>query len=193
MGTAVHASAIPTMRDIGDLLAFILGNPYLFLSSTTWMTSALVVGAAVVSVLPQRAPVLVRVAPTLAVILVYFGAGSFALSSEILVRFHAAIAYETEVQFVSGIAHLLEAAVGVALLSRYLRHRTSAEWLWAHSAALAYWTFQIVVLTPPWFSFQGQRDLVTTAALAMLVVAACANVILWDRNRALWKAPPLAR
>jgi hypothetical protein len=167
------------MRDIGDLFAFIIGNPYLFLSSTTWMTSALVVGATVVSVLPRRAPVLHRIAPTLAIILAFFGLGSFVLSAEILLRFHAAIPYETEVQFVSGIAHLVEAAIGIAVLFPYLRRHTRAEWLWAHSAALAYWTFQIAVLTPPWFSFQGQHDLVLTAALAMLVVAASMNIVLW--------------
>jgi hypothetical protein len=170
------------MRDLGDLFAFVLGNPYLFLSSTTWMTSALVVGAAVVSILPQRAPLLHRVAPSLALILAYFGLGSFALSLEILIRFHASIPYETEVQFVSGVGHLLEAIAGLAVLFPHLRRHAREEWLWAHNATLGYWTFQVAVLTPPWFSFQGQRDLVTTAALGMLVVGAATNVMLWLRS-----------
>ena len=170
------------MRDLGDLFAFVLGNPYLFLSSTTWMTSALVVGAAVVSILPQRAPLLHRVAPTLALILAYFGLGSFALSLEILIRFHASIPYETEVQFVSGVGHLLEAIVGLAVLFPHLRGHARAQWLWAHNATLGYWTFQIAVLTPPWFSFQGQHDLVTTAALLLLFVGATTNLILWLRS-----------
>jgi hypothetical protein len=175
----VHASAIPSIRDIGDLLAYIFGNPYLFLSSTTWMTSALVVGAAVVSFLPHRLPVLHRAAPTLAVILTYFGVGSLALSTEILIRFHASIPHETEVQFVSGIGHLVEALVGLALLSPHLRHHARTDWLWAHTVALAYWTFQIAVLTPPWFSFQGQRELVTTFALVLMLASGSVNVALW--------------
>jgi len=175
----MQTSAIPTITDLGGLIAFILGNPYLFLSSTTWMTSALVVGAAVVSVLPQRAPVMHRVAPTLALILAYFGLGSFVLSTEILIRFHGSIPYETEVQFVSGLGHLVEAVVGLAVLVPYLRRHTRAQWLWAHNAALGYWTFQIAVLTPPWFSFQGQRELVTAAALGVVLVGAVINVMLW--------------
>ena len=175
----MQTSAIPTITDLGGLIAFILGNPYLFLSSTTWMTSALVLGAAVVSVLPQRAPVMQRVAPTLALILAYFGLGSFVLSTEILVRFHGSIPNETEVQFVSGLGHLVEAIIGLTVLFPYLRRHTRAQWLWAHNAALGYWTFQIAVLTPPWFSFQGQRELVTAAALGVVLVGAVINVMLW--------------
>ena len=175
----MHASALPTFSDLGDLLAYLLGNPYLFISSTTVMTSGLLIGAMVVSVTPARMTMLGRVAPTLAVILAYFGLGSFALSAEILLRFHASIPYETEVQFVSGIGHLAEALVGLAVLFPSVRHRTAREWLWAHTAALGYWTFQIAVLTPPWFAFQGQRDLVMNVALVLLVGAACINAILW--------------
>jgi hypothetical protein len=175
----MQTSAIPTFNDLGGLFAFILGNPYLFLSSTTWMTTALVLGAAVVSVLPQRAPILHRVAPTLALILAYFGLGSFILSAEILLRFHTSIPYETEVQFVSGLGHLVEAAVGLAVLFPYLRRHTRGQWLWAHNATLGYWTFQIAVLTPPWFSFQGQRELVTTVALTLVLATASINVLLW--------------
>ena len=99
--------------------------------------------------------------------------------TEILIRFHAAIPYETEVQFVSGIGHLGEALVGLAVLSRYLRCHARTDWLWAHTIALVYWTFQIAVLTPPWFSFQGQRSLVTTAALVLVLAGASVNVVLW--------------
>ena len=178
----MHASAIPTIYDIGGLFAYLFGNPWLFISSTTVMTTGLLVGAALVSVMPQRSPVLSRVAPALAVILAYFGLGSFALSIEILLRFHYAIPYETEVQFVSGIGHLLEALVGLAVLSPYLRGHGRSTWLWAHTVALAYWTFQIAVLTPPWFAFQGQRDVVTIAALVMLAGAAGVNAVAWWRG-----------
>ena len=175
----MHASAVPTIDDIGGLLAYVFGNPYLFISSTTAMTSGLLLGAALVSVLPRRTHTLRRVAPTLAVILTYFGLGSIVLSTEILLRFHDTIPNETEIQFVSGLGHLVEAALGIALLSAYLRGHTRVQWLWAHTLALAYWTFQVAVLTPPWFAFQGQREAVLQVVLIMLVIAATLNVVLW--------------
>lgn len=178
----MQASAIPTINDIGGLFTYLFGNPWLFISSTTVMTSGLILSAVVVSALPQRTSVLRRFAPTLAIILAYFGAGSFALSVEILLRFHYAIPYETEVQFVSGIGHLLEALIGLALLAPHLRRHTAREWRWAHTAALAYWTFQIAVLTPPWFSFQGQHELITTTAFVLLTLAATANTVTWRRG-----------
>jgi hypothetical protein len=180
-----QASAIPSITDLGGLLAYIFGNPYLFLSSTTWMTSGLLIGAALVSVLPRRIPQLQRVAPALALILVYFGLGSFALSIEILLRFHYAIPYETEVQFVSGVGHLIEALIGLAVLFPHLRGHTRAQWLWAHNVALAYWTFQVAVLTPPWFAFQGQREMVLVAALIVLTIAGCANLSMWIASRSV--------
>ena len=129
--------------------------------------------------LPGRTHLLRRGAPTLAVILTYFGLGSLVLSTEILIRFHDTIPNETEIQFVSGLGHLVEAAVGIALLFPYLRGRTRADWLWAHTLALAYWTFQVAVLTPPWFAFQGQREAVLAVVLVMLTGAATLNVLLW--------------
>src|SRR5206468_12164274 len=67
-------------------------------------------------------------------------------------RFHAAIPDETETQFVSGLGHLVEAAVAIALLIPFARRHTMTDWLWAHTVALTYWTFQVAVLTPPWFA-----------------------------------------
>ncbi len=175
------ASALPSFGDIGGLFAYVFGNPHLFISSTTVMTTGLLLGAVIVSVLPQRTQILRRGAPTLAVILAYFGLGSIVLSSEILIRFHDTIPHETEIQFVSGLGHLVEAAVGIALLSPYLRGRMKADWLWAHTLALAYWTFQVAVLTPPWFAFQGQREAVLCVVLVLLTGAATLNVLLWRR------------
>jgi hypothetical protein len=186
----VQASALPTIGDIGGLLAYVFGNPYLFISSTTVMTSGLLVGAVLVSVLPNRTHVLRRAAPTLAVILTYFGLGSIVLSTEILLRFHYTIPGETEVQFVSGLGHLVEASIGLALLAPYLRGHTRAQWLWAHTLALAYWTFQVAVLTPPWFAFQGQREVVLTAVLIMLTLAASLNVLLWITSAERASDPP---
>lgn len=175
----MHASALPSIGDIGGLFAYVFGNPHLFISSTTVMTTGLLLGAVLVSVLPRRSQMLRRGAPTLAVILTYFGLGSIVLSTEILIRFHATIPHETEIQFVSGLGHLVEAAVGIALLFPHLRGRTRSDWLWAHTIALAYWTFQVAVLTPPWFAFQGQREVVLHVVLVLLTGAATLNVLLW--------------
>ena len=175
----MHASALPTFGDIAGLLAYVFGNPYLFISSTTAMTSGLLLGAVLVSVLPRRTHTLRRIAPTLTVILTYFGLGSIVLSTEILLRFHDTIPNETEIQFVSGVGHLFVAAIGIALLRSSLRGHSRVDWLWAHTLALSYWAFQVAVLTPPWFAFQGQRDAVLQVVLVMLVIAAVLNVILW--------------
>jgi hypothetical protein len=163
------------------MVAYLFGNPHLFISQTTFMTTGLLLVAAVVSVLPQRRYFLPRLAPTLAVILTYFGIGSMILSTEIIIRFHSTIPIETEIQFMSGLGHLLEAAVGIAILVPYLRARTRAEWLWGHNVALGYWTFQVAVLTPPWFAFQGQREIVLLVVLIMLAIAATLNVLFWRR------------
>lgn len=175
----MQQSALPTASDLGSMVAYVWANPYLFISSSTVMTTGLIVGAAVVAALPARSLVLRRVAPALAILLAYFGIGAFALSLEVLLRFHPLIPYETEVQLVSGIGHLAEALLGIAILWRSLFGHTRAAWLWAHTAALGYWTVQVAVLTPPWFAFQGQLELVTTAALVLLAIAAAANVLLW--------------
>ncbi len=180
-----QASVIPSIGDIGGLVTYLWFNPYLFISSSTVMTSGLLIGAVAVSLLPLHAHPLRRIAPTLAVILAYFGIGSFSLSVEILLRFHSTIPYETEVQFVSGIGHLAEALVGLALLFPHLRHHTRLDWLWGHSVALAYWAFQITVLTPPWFSFQGQREVATMSAFLLLAIAAGVNATLWVRAASL--------
>ena len=179
----MHASVIPSLWDIGGLFGYVFGNPWLFISSTTVMTTGLLIGAVAAAALPQRSAILRRIAPTLALILTYFGVGSFLLSVEIVLRFHDSIPYETEIQFVSGFGHLIVAAAGVALLWSYLRERPGREWLAAHNIALGYWTFQLAVLTPPWFSFQGQRELITTTALSLLTVAATVNAVLWLRSR----------
>jgi hypothetical protein len=177
----VHASVSPSIWDIGGLVGYLFGNPWLFISSTTVMTTGLILGTVVATALPQRGTLLRRIAPSLALLLAYFGVGSFLLSLQILIRFHDSIPYETEVQFVSGIGHLVEAVVGIALLLPYLRRRGVRDWLVGHNVALGYWTFQIAVLTPPWFSFQGQRQLVLAAALAAFLVAATINAALWAR------------
>jgi hypothetical protein len=175
----MQASLVPTASDLAGLIAYVLGNPYLFISSSTVMTTGLLIGAVAISVIPRTAPALRLAAPSLAMVLVYFGLGSMLLATEILVRFHDAIPDATETQFASGIGHLLEAAGGIAILIPQLRGRTGRTWITANAVAVTYWTIQIVMLTPPWFAFQGQLEIVRAAALGALATGALVSVLLW--------------
>jgi len=175
----MHASLVPTASDLAGLVAYVLGNPFLFISSSTVMTSGLVLGAVAVSLVPRSAPTMRIVAPPLAVVLVYFGLGSMLLATEILVRFHDAIPDATETQFVSGIGHLLEAAAGIAILSPHLRRRSRRTWIVANALAVAYWAAQVIAITPPWFAFQGQLEGVRAAALGALAAGALVSAFLW--------------
>ena len=175
----MHASLVPTANDLAGLVAYVLGNPYLFISSSTVMTTGLVLGAVAVSMVPRSAPVMRMVAPPLAMLLVYFGLGSLLLATEILVRFHDTIPNETETQFASGVGHLLEATVGIAVLTPHLRLRSQRTWIVGNAVAVAYWSAHVIVLTPPWFAFQGQLEVVRAAALGALAAGALVSVLLW--------------
>src|SRR5438477_6574164 len=102
----MHASLVPTANDLASLVGYVLGNPYLFISSSTVMTTGLVLGAVAASMVPRTGPVMRTVAPPLAMLLLYFGAGSPVLASEILVRFHDTIPDARETQSASGAGHL---------------------------------------------------------------------------------------
>ena len=179
----MHASLVPTANDLAGLLAYVLGNPFLFISSSTVMTTGLVLGAVAVSMVPRSAPVMRVVAPPLAMLLVYFGVGSMILATEILVRFHDSIPDATETQFASGIGHLLEAAAAIAVLSPHLRARSRAAWIVANIVAVGYWAAQVIVLTPPWFAFAGQLEIVRGLAIGGLAAAALLSAILWRSAR----------
>jgi len=175
----MHASLVPTASDLAGLVSYVLGNPFLFISSSTVMTTGLVIGAVAVSLVPRSAPAIRIVAPPLAVILVYFGIGSMVLATEILVRFHDVIPDATETQFASGVGHFLEAAAGIAILSPHLRRRSRRTWIVANALAVAYWAAQVVAITPPWFAFQGQLDVIRVAALGALATGALVSAVLW--------------
>jgi len=175
----MHASLVPTANDLAGLVGYVLGNPYLFISSSTVMTTGLVLGAVAVSMVPRSAPIMRVVAPPLAMLLVYFGVGSLVLASEILVRFHDTIPDATETQFASGIGHLLEAAAGIAVLTPHLRFRSQRTWIVANAVAVTYWSAHVIVLTPPWFAFQGQLEVIRAAALGALAAGALVSVLLW--------------
>ncbi|HEY8784900.1 MAG TPA: hypothetical protein VIN63_00330 [Candidatus Limnocylindria bacterium] len=175
----MHASLVPTANDLAGLLAYVLGNPYLFISSSTVMTTGLVLGAVAVSMVPRSAPVMRVAGPPLAMLLVYFGVGSIVLATEILVRFHDSIPDATETQFVSGVGHLLEAAAGIAVLTPHLRARSRLTWVVANAVAVCYWAAHVIVLTPPWFAFQGQLEVIRAAALCALAAGALVSALLW--------------
>jgi hypothetical protein len=175
----MHTSLVPTANDLVGLVAYILGNPYLFISSSTVMTTGLAVGAVAVSMFPRSAPLMRVVAPPLAMLLVYFGIGSMVLATEILVRFHASIPEATETQFASGVGHLLEAAAGIAFLTAHLRGRPRRTWILANAVAVAYWAAHVIVLTPPWFAFQGQLEVIRAAALGTLAAGALVGALQW--------------
>jgi hypothetical protein len=178
----MHASLVPSAVDLAALIAYVLGNPYLFISSSTVMTTGLVIGAVALVAVPRGVPLLRLVAPSLAMLLAYFGIGSIVLATEILVRFHGAIPDATETQFASGVGHLLGAAAGVAFLYPHLRRRSRRAWVAANAGASAYWTAQVIVLTPPWFAFAGQLDAVRAVALAALATGALVSAALWRRS-----------
>jgi hypothetical protein len=175
----MHASLVPTPNDLAGLLAYVLGNPYLFISSSTVMTTGLVLGAVAVSMVPRTAPLMRVVAPPLALVLLYFGVGSIVLATEILIRFHDAIPDATETQFASGIGHLLEAGAGIAVLTPHLRARSRVTWIVANAVAVGYWAVHVVLLTPPWFAFQGQFEIIRAAALGALGAGALVSAFLW--------------
>jgi hypothetical protein len=176
----MHPSAVPGFGDLAGLIAFVLRDPYLFISSSTVMTTTIFATLAVLRLLSLRVTrlngVLQRPAAVLAFVFAYFGLGSLALSLEILVRFHAAIPVETETQFVSGLGHFAVGAAG-ALMAWRLAAGGRPRWLRANAIALLYWALQIVILDPPWFSFQGQGELVRTAALSTIAALTLATAI----------------
>jgi hypothetical protein len=171
----VHGSVLPGFGDLAGLLVFLVHDPYLFISSSTVMTTTLVGGLAVLTLVSWRVPAvrrtLSRSGASLALVFAYFGLGSLALSTEILIRFHDAIPLETETQFVSGLGHLAVGATGAFIAWRLAAGR-QPRWLLANAIALLYWALQLVILDPPWFAFQGQEQLVRTAAFALIATLA---------------------
>lgn len=173
------------------MVTYVLGDPYLFIGSTTVMTTAMVLGVvalAATAAVPfgRRSPIvaaaealLAWVAPKLALVLAYFGVGSMSLATEILIRYHGDNPIGTEIQFRSGVGHLAVAAIGILLLSSRLRGHGLYAWVEAHFWALTYLTVQVLVFTPPWFDFQFQGDLISGVARGVLLAALAVNLYLW--------------
>jgi hypothetical protein len=184
----------PGFGDVLSLVSYVLSHPYLFIGSTTVMTAGLVVGVGLASAFtavgapasPGLAGMVERLldwlAPRLALVLAWFGIGSMVLATQILMRFHHVFPDGTEMQFRSGLGHLLVSVIGIALLRSRLR-RTPRQWVEAHFWTLAYLILHVVLLTPPWFDFMFQGELVRSVAQGTLSGALAFNVYLWWRLR----------
>ncbi|HEY6957849.1 MAG TPA: hypothetical protein VI814_03410 [Candidatus Limnocylindria bacterium] len=164
--------AFPTLEDLRAVLGQAMRDPLDFLTRGTVVTGALVILVLYLTLFRRRSALLHRAAPTLAVILVYLAVGAVTLGVQNLVRFHGVAPHASEVQFVSGFTHSVITVVGIALLLPHLRGRARSEWLRAHVLAVAYWTVFVIVFTPEWFEFQGQRELTRVVAVLGLAVAA---------------------
>jgi hypothetical protein len=147
----MHASVVPGFGDLAGLVTFVFRDPHLFVSSSTVMTTGIIAVLALLSLPPLRvAPVhrlLVRSAAPLALVFAYFGLGSLALSLD------------------------------PRSIPRRHPERDRDSVLLADAIALLYWALQIVILDPPWFSFQGQAQLMRTAAFAAIVGVAFATAV----------------
>lgn len=192
-----YSVLVPSFPDVASLFAYVVDNPYLFISSSTVMTTGLLVAAMTLGlvasasrfvpvvgtgILSRLARALRWCAPKLALMLAYFGIGSFVLATEILLRFHRYIPLETEIQFRSGLGHLVVAVVGIVALSPFLREVRPREWIVANFWALGYWAVHVLLLTPPWFAFQGQLDLVLGVAKAWLGIGFAVTLYLHRRS-----------
>lgn len=186
--------AVSPIGDFFTLLADLAGNPYLFIGSTTGVTSALVM-LTLLAVVTERVAfriwpqylehprvvlkVLRWIAPKLALVMIYFGVGSIALAGWIFLRFRLELPYEAGTQFWSGVGHLVVAAAGIAITAPFWRGLTEREWCLALPWAIGYWSFQVLFLTPQWFHFQGQYDLVMNVAKALIAVSIASNAMWW--------------
>jgi hypothetical protein len=187
--------APPGFGEVVSLVGYILSHPHLFIGSTTVMTIGLVMGVGLATAFaavgspasPRLAATAERLlswlAPKLALALAWFGLGSMILATEILIRFHQVFPDGTEMQFRSGLGHLVVASIGIVLLRSRLARRTRREWVEAHFWALSYLSLHVVLLTPPWFDFMFQGELVRAVANCALALALAVNVYLWRRVR----------
>ncbi|HET8568905.1 MAG TPA: hypothetical protein VFM93_07965 [Candidatus Limnocylindria bacterium] len=182
----MRTSVIPGFADVADALAYIVANPYLFVSSSTVMTSGLIALTLLLRVAALRSARAARlqavIATPMVLVLAYFGIGSMALASFLYVRLHSSIPLETEIQMVSGIGHFAVAVAGVALLAGpALRAR---GWLVANLVAAAYWILQIAVVRPPWLEFQAHGPITRTIAFAALGASALLTCVALRRSAA---------
>lgn len=178
----MSASVIPGFGDIAGLLAYVVSDPRLFISSSTVMTTGFLCAAVALSLAAYRwsaaARVRAAIAPALALVLAYFALGSLTLSVVLFVRLHDALPLETEIQLVSGVAHLALGLIGIGLLAHALGRRRVPTWLRANLAAVAYWTLQLGLVRPPWFEFQEQGALTRGAAFAVLAASVLITAVL---------------
>ena len=172
----MRTAVIPGFADVAELLGYVAANPYLFVSSSTVMTSGLIALAVLLRLAALRsgraARLVAAVAAPMVLVLAYFGAGSIALATFLYARLHRSLPLETEIQLVSGLGHLAVAVGGIALLAGPAWR--ARGFLSANLVASAYWILQLAVIRPPWLEFQEHGPL--TRAIAFTVLGASAAV-----------------
>lgn len=170
---------------------FVRNNPYLFIGSSTVMTTTLTLfGFALTSTafigtslnvhaawLSRLRAFLHKSAPSVALTLAYFGLVSLLLSVQIWLRFQNDIPDEADTQLISGIGHFTFALVAILVMSKHLKSHGIVSWLVANLVALTYWASHVLLLTPPWFFFQGQGEQVTRLITLALVVGFVSTLI----------------
>ena len=174
-------SPLPTADDLKALLEYSFAHPYTFVLRPTVMTALVLVTVIGVGAFRPRSRRFHRIAPTVALLLVYLGVGSVALAAQFFVRYHAVAAHDTETQIFSAGTHVVLAAAGAFVLRAHLRGRTRTEWLAANTVTIAYWATYVKLVTPEWFTFQGQAENLTMATLLLLAVLAAVNAVLCAR------------
>lgn len=188
----VATSLLPSFIDLFGMFGYVFGNPYLFIGSSTVITSTLISLVLLIRLLvplclkfgsvtraASLSNLLLRVAPTMGFLLFYFGSVSMLLSLEIFWRFHTLIPEETETQLRSGAGHILLAGLGILLLLPYLRRRSVRTYLVGNILALSYWSVNVQLITPPWFHFQDQGDVVIPWVSASLGVGYVLTGLFW--------------
>ncbi len=172
----------PTLEDMQAIITYAFAHPYSFITRPTVMTLSLLIAMVGVGVVRRRSPFLHRIAPSVSVILIYFGIGSLAVATQFLLRYHDAYTHWTEVQLVSGFTHLIGASAGVVLLHGHLRGRTRAEWMRANTVALAYWAGYLALVMPEWFTFDDQGEVIRAVTLGILAVIAAITALVLRRG-----------
>jgi len=179
----VHLSLyFPSLSDWGGMFVYVLGNPDLFIRQSTVMTGAIGLLAATLTY-SWRPRFLTRfleaVTPTLIVILVIFSLGSLALSIEIWLRFHDSLPYECGVQLVSGAGHFVLGTVLIRALWPWVGRVSRRSWIKARLAGGVYWSLQVSLIEPEWFSFQGQRALILGVFWIGMIIYFILNYDCW--------------
>ena len=167
---------LPSLPNLGGGVLYLWGNPALFVHQTTVSTATL--GMIILGLhlggrrIRQLRPLLAVIAPTVVVISVIVAVGVLALATEIFLRFYWNIDRPSVVatQFLSGIGHFVLFGSFAWILRSWWISASKRARATARMAAGLYLCLQVQYFEPPWFSFQGQRELVLGMVWLFLLV-----------------------